>query len=911
MSAERLVDCLWESRRPASADVNLRSLIHQLRAVLGAGCITHDRPGGYALTIRPDQVDAEEFVSIVETGRTALAGGDASTASRQLHRALALWRGEPFADLAGEPALRVEIMRLNECRANALEHRFDADLALGLHRELISELTATAARFPFRERFHGQLMLALYRSGRQAEALQTYRAARAALIDDLGLTPGAELSALHEAMLRADPCLDLARAAPVVATSHAQVIDAVPTPALLPPDIRAFTGRADQLASLDAFLAEGHAGPVVISAIEGMAGVGKTALAVHWAHRARGHFPDGQLYLNLRGYAPTKPLDPIDALRRLLFALGVSPGEMPSDIDDAAGLYRSLLADKRAFVLLDNARDAEQVRPLLPGGRACLVVITSRDRLGGLVASEGARRVPLDVLNPTESVDLLTSVLGSRRSDLDRVVAGEVADLCGHLPLALRIAAANLADQPQESVTDYVTRLRTGSRLSGLQVDGDPQSAMRHTLDLSYQALSVPARRLLCLLALMPGDDFAANPAAALADLSTSRAQAQLDELTRRHLLHEHQPGRFRFHDLVRAYAGDLVAQQHDEADRAAAYDRLLGWYAASAAAADTLIRPSARTPPIHTLLPIGCVPQFASQTAAIDWFDSERDNLAATITASQGSPGNIWRQAMSMRGWLQRRAPRQTWIELYRLAIDAARKDTAVGAEATLLTGLAIAHSLRLETIPATEAYESAIALFDRIGDVVGTVDAIASLGGLLIETGDLDRGMARLRRAYDLVADIPDEPELRFKVEMNLGFAHRRSGDPARAMHHYRAAEATAELSAERAWLSASVLTNIGALLFRQGEYQEAAAVFQTILRLARETGDPTREASALDGLAEVEEALGNPGEAITLLSAAVGILQPFGDRYLPAMLARLDRLTSAEQSSVASPAGGTPTA
>jgi DNA-binding SARP family transcriptional activator len=348
---ERLRELLWGSHPPASVEANLRSLVHQLRTALGVEAIVHDRRLGYRLVASREQVDATDFADRVRTGQDSLAAGDAERASRRLHEALALWRGEPFADLTDEPALQVDIARLREHHASAVESRIDADLALARHAELVGELTALVARFPLRERYHAQLMLALYRSGRQAEALEVYQKLRETLVEELGLTPGPEMAELQHAILRNDPDLAVPARVEVAVTSGGW------RPALLPPDTRLFTGRSEQLAALDTLLHEGSIGPIVISAIHGMGGVGKTALAVHWAYRVRQHFPDGQLFLNLRGYAPAEPMPPVDALRRLLFALGVPPTDLPVDIDDAAGLYRSLLADKRALVVLDNARD--------------------------------------------------------------------------------------------------------------------------------------------------------------------------------------------------------------------------------------------------------------------------------------------------------------------------------------------------------------------------------------------------------------------------------------------------------------------------------------------------------------------------------------------------------------------------
>ena len=893
---EFLMEALWEAHRPPSAEANLRSLVQQLRANLGAASITHDRRLGYTLEIDPAQVDRTDFARLVDAGGQALDSGDAAAAGRVLRDALSLWRGEPFGSLGGEPALRVDVAHLTECRLNALEYRIEADLTLGLHRELINELTALVAHHPLRESLHAKLMLALYRSGRQAEALRVYRVALETLSRDLGVAPGPDLAALHQGILRTDPDLVAPprRAAADTARASGQDAHRTPTPASLPPDTRTFTGRVRELATLDEMLASGTGGTAVISAIHGMGGIGKTALAVHWAHRVRPRFPDGQLYLDLRGYAPGEPVTVVEALRRLLYALGVSPVDLPADVDDAIGLYRSLLADRHMLVLLDNARDSDQVRHLLPGGGNCFVLITSRDRLGGLVARHGARGLPLDLLDIDESVAMLAKALGGQRPDLDDDVAREISERCGRLPLALGIAAANLVYQPGDGAGDFLAELRTGSRLGTLQIAGEPDAAVRHAFDLSYRALTVPARRLLCLLSAVPVDVTVAS-AAALSGTTAVAVREPLDELVRRHLVQEHRPGRFGLHDLVREYAADRAGAELTARKLDAAYAAHLNWYATMAAAADSLLRPSASTPPTGEDVPADRLVAFPDQAAAVAWFDSERDNLAALLSHAARSPDKVWRLALAMRGWLQRRASRTAWIELYRHGIAAARDDGAQRAEAMLFTGIAIAHSLLLQRDEAVGAYRSAIDLFERVGDEPGRIDAVASLGGFLTQIGELDEALRHLVAAHASLDGTPDDPDVRFKVEMNLGYVHRRSGDPDRAMSYYRAAATTAERSPERAWLTASVLTNMAVLDFTQGRHAEAGATFEAILDLARQTGDSGREAAALDGLAEVAEAQGRRQEAINHLTRAVDILRPLGGQMLEEVRAHLDRVLS----------------
>ena len=392
----------------------------------------------------------------------------------------------------------------------AIEDRVEADLAVGLGAELIAELETLIGRHPGYERLWGQLMTALYRAGRQADALSTYQRARAALVEVSGVEPSPALQAMQRHVPDQDPGL-LPAPAPVTAAPP-DPADAA-RPAQLPPPIAAFSGRTGELAVLDA-LPEAARQGMPIAVIAGVAGVGKTALAVHWAYRVRDRFVDGQLYVNLRGHAPTAPVRPVEALAGFLPALGVRTDQVPADVDRAAALYRTPLADRRMLVVLDDARSAEQVRPLLPGSPGSVVVVTSRYGLGGLVARDGAVHVALDVLTPDEAYALLRRMLGRRRVDADPEAAGELARLCGHLPLALRIAAANLTLHPELTVADHVAELAADDRLSRLRVDGDEETAVRVAFDLSYAALPAEASRLLRLLGLVPGPDFGVELAA-------------------------------------------------------------------------------------------------------------------------------------------------------------------------------------------------------------------------------------------------------------------------------------------------------------------------------------------------------------------------------------------------------------
>jgi DNA-binding SARP family transcriptional activator len=569
VSLSRLVEMVWEVRPPNTARRQVQNAVAALRAVLaraGAGDVITTRGSGYLLRVPPDCLDSLVFERLVDRARTMAEEGDGPGGAATIREALALWRGPVLAGLGGA-LYDQEAFRLDEKRLVALEDVVEWELAAGSHARLVSELRALVADHPLRERFTGQLMVALYRGGRQAEALAAYHALVRRLADDLGCAPTPPLRRRYEMVLREDPELNAPdrRGDPAAGPGP---------PAQLPRDVTAFTGRRDDLARLDQTVSGGYTeAAVVISAVAGTVGVGKTALAVHWAHRRRDTFPDGQLYVNLHGYTPASTVRPIDALAWFLRALGVPAGRVPTDQDEAAAMYRSLLADRRVLVVIDNARSPEQVRPLLPGNRECLVLVTSRDQLGGLVALDGARRLTLDVLTARDALDLLGRVLGPARVAAESAAAARLARDCAYLPMALRLAAAGLSRPvpapraggmagPDRRIGPYAARLA-----AAIAEGGDP---VRAAFDLLHAALPGPAQRMFRLLGLVPGPDVTPEAAAALAGVTAAEGAMTLAVLADRGLIAEYAPGRFALHDLLRRYAADLATAESDGTVRAA-----------------------------------------------------------------------------------------------------------------------------------------------------------------------------------------------------------------------------------------------------------------------------------------------------------------------------------------------------
>ncbi|HEV2344617.1 MAG TPA: BTAD domain-containing putative transcriptional regulator [Actinocrinis sp.] len=483
VSRDELIDAVWGENSHSSAASDVYKYISQLRRLFepelvrrASATVLTTCVGGYSLKVEPDSVDALVFDDRLRRAYESRAAGDHAATAAVLGQALKLWHG-PGAPLAGVPGpfAEIERARLAELRLTAIEYRGAALLELGWHDKIIADHSRLVCEHPMREQLWVNLILALYRSGRIAEALARFREVRQLLVTQLGIEPGVELRTLNERILTGDPALAVPeRAESAVASAGT----AVPRPAQLPRSVPGFTGRARTLRQLDAYLAEhaspggGACNPAVVIALDGMAGVGKTALAVQWAYRVADRFPGGQLYLDLCGRNPDQvPLGPGAVLGRFLRSLGVAPDSIPPDMDERAALYRSLLAGRRMLILLDNAASTRQIGPLLPGNGDCVVVVTSRRRLSRLVHEHGAHRLGIGVLERQESLELLRGLLGAERLDAEPDAVEQLCRLCGDLPLALRIAAANLAGQPRIALSAAVDALSADDRLSTTAVD--------------------------------------------------------------------------------------------------------------------------------------------------------------------------------------------------------------------------------------------------------------------------------------------------------------------------------------------------------------------------------------------------------------------------------------------------------
>ncbi|WP_187414679.1 AfsR/SARP family transcriptional regulator [Nonomuraea sp. PA05] len=676
VSRDRLIDELWGGNVPAYAVNLLQKHMSSLRAWLEPGRAGRGPSGtlawteaGYVLRVPPGGLDLEVFEQEVRRAREAHVAGDLRGASDAFHAALRLWRG-PVCDGLGSPLLDMVRDQLAERRIGAIEECMEVDMVLGDQADLVAELRWLVAHHPLRERLHALLMLALYRSGRQAEALAAFRDARRRLLEELGVEPTAPLQTLHQRILAADPDLMPLPDAPAPRSRPPTV-----TPAQLPHGVPQFVGRQAELDRLDALLADDRAGAVVLT---GMAGVGKTTLAIHWARRIQSRFPDGQLYVDLRGFDPSgSPMEPAEAIQGFLDAFAVKADQLPAGVHARTALFRSLLAGRRMLIVLDNARDAGQVRPLLPGAPGCLAVVTSRDRLTGLVAVEGAHAFAVDLLPKQDARLLLTRRSGTAQDGAadgsahrpagegtgegtgEGAAVDEIVAFCGRLPLALSIAVARAVTSPRLPITALAAELR-GARARLDPFDGGEQATnVRAVFSWSYRLLSPPAARVFRLLGLHPGPDFTPAAAASLAGLPPRDAHPLVAELARTNMLCERVPGRFALHGLLRAYACELSDAKDTREERRTTLHRLLDHYLHSAHLAGRILRPGRDAGSgLRPALPLVTPETPIGRDEARTWFTAEHLVLlaAARRAAESGFPLHARQLTWSLASFLNHR---------------------------------------------------------------------------------------------------------------------------------------------------------------------------------------------------------------------------------------------------------------
>lgn len=854
---DRLVDLLWDDDPPPTAVRQLRVNVSRLRRAGAAPIRTHG--AGYCAEVEPDRVDAHRFAALV--GQAIATPDDPAERSRVLDAALALWRGPLMADGIGD-RLRQRIgSRLEELRLSAVELRAEADLAAGRPASAIPALVDLVEQHPLRERLVGLLMLALGRSGRQAEAADLFRRHRVRLAEELGVDPGTEIRAWHEEVLR-----DGAR-------STAALVPPRPRPAQLPLDIASFTGRAEHLSQLDALLLGDRsiAAPVVLTALGGTAGAGKTALAVHWGHRVRDRFPDGQLYADLRGYARAAPVRPVQVLTRFLLALGVPEEQIPVDPTAAADLYRTTLADRRVLIVLDNARVADQVRLLLPGTPGCRTLITSRDRLSGLAVREDSHRITVGPMTLLEARALLSRIVGGGRVAAEPAAADALAAACGYLPLALRIAAVHLADRPDRTVADYLAELEA-DRLAALRVEQDEDTAVRATLDLSWAALPEDTRGMFALLGLVPMVDVTARTAAALAGIGEPQAGRLLRQLADVHLLEPAAGDRYTMHDLVRSYAA-ATAGVGQPGGGDAAVARWYGHYLDLVDAAARVLYPQVlRLPGPPTTA------RFATAESAAEWLAAERANLFAAVLDPTPAPGElVWRLADALRGYLLLGAHLDEWHDVARAALDVARAADDLDGQVAAHLSLGSAYLTADQLPDAREHLERASELSRASGWVQAEAAALGNLGAAHSEGTQLLRFVGYVEQALALNQRTGWLEGQAVNLS-NLGSAYRVLGRLGTAEDMFaRAVELYRSIGSSNG--AAISLGGLGETCRELGRIDRAADLLNEALRAHRGSGDRMQEAEVLRCLADVHRDAARHDEALRTATAASAMAEELG--------------------------------
>jgi DNA-binding SARP family transcriptional activator len=927
LAQSRLVEALWADDPPRTAVKTLHSHIARVRqAISDAGLprVLVTRGPGYVLLVPSLAVDAQRFEEQVRLGRRGIAGGDLPAGAARLSAALDLWRGHALEDAAPAGWAAAEAARLDEARTTALEDLWDARLRLGGHAAAVGELDRLLVSYPNRERLVGLMMVALDRSGRHPEALDAYRRVRDNLATELGLDPGPELSRLHAALLRGSvpdnagfplTGTEMIGTRPVTVGTRidapTRAVAGPEPPAQLPPRVGHFTGRTAELAALVELL-DGGPADVRIAVISGCAGVGKTALCVQWAHQVIDRFPDGQLYLDLRGHEPETALDPSRALAHLLRALGVPGDRIPAELAERAGLYRSLTYPRRILIMLDNATRTEDLLQLVPAGAGCMLAVTSRNHLAALTAHHGVHSVTLDALSAPESLALLRRVLGPARADQEPAALARLAELCGRLPLALRIAAAKLIGT-RRPIHDLTEELATAPRLEVLGVDGDSRT-VRTVFASSYRALDPGAALMFRMIGVHPGTTFSAHLGAAMLGRPTPDGARACADLAATHLLAPAGPDRYRAHDLIRLYANECAQVELDAQGRHDAASRMLDWYLAVAVAANQVLDPLRdRVVPL-VREPPAALPFAPRAPQVLDFLDGERPNLTPVVEFAANTAGfeavawqltylltgyfdarGHWSDRVELCGWGLRAATRQDEplarglmhsalgvaylttgryqeaLEHLFPGLDLMRSCGDQRGEGHVLNNIAAVYTGQCRYAAAVDAFGRALALHTANQHPMGMALALNNMGHVCALMGDTDVALARLDEALRISRELGHD-RLEAVVLHSQGQAYAHRADRAAAEHRFaRALDIRRRLGERR--LEADTLTELGRLRLRADPLGTLATMAE-VLEISHELADDNLESLARNVIGAAHLELGQPVPARVQLEAALAL-------------------------------------
>ncbi|WP_020388764.1 AfsR/SARP family transcriptional regulator [Kribbella catacumbae] len=886
-----LIDRVWGEDPPARPAATLYPYLSQLRGMLYAsGPRIVRRAGGYACEVAPECVDVVRFRDRLRAAKAA----DTAASVELLGEALSLWRGVPLAGLSGDWVIRF--------RDTLSQERLSAWLLLARHRlesgdlaSLVDGLRAVAGDYPLSEPLAGYVIRALIVDGRRLEALDYYAKLREYLADQLGEEPGDDLRDLHLRLLRRDPGLG-------AASAQGESVRVVPRQ--LPASTRCFTGRERELGVLDELIGSSeNATAVVISAIAGTAGIGKTATALHWAHRVADQFPDGQLFVNLRGFDPgAEPLSAIDAVRGFLETLGTSPGDIPQQQDAQIAMFRSLLAKRRMLVLLDNARDVDQVRPLLPGAPGSLVLVTSRNRLTGLVAEHGAHSIHLDLLSGPDAEQLLRERLGADRLAAEPAATTELVQHCARLPLALAIVAGRAAVDRYVSLAAIAADLADKrKRLDALDTH-DRRTTLRAVFVSSYNALAPPGQRLFRLLGVHPGPDISVAAAASLAGVTRPAVTRLLGELCYASMLIECAPGRYTFHDLLRAYATDLSVAEPDQS----AIHRVLDHYLHTAHAAERILAPH-RDP----ATPAACQPDVLPEDPgdagpALAWFAAEHRVLLATVdlAAKSGFDLHVTQLVEAFATFLDQQGRWHDWITMEYASLAAAQRLGNRPAEGLARRGLGLAYSRLDRFTEATAALEGALNLYRAAGDHGGEAKTCLILAHHLGRQNRYAEALEHSSRALVLQTAVGNRTG-QGRALSNMAWHNAKLGNFQQAISDGERSIALLEEVGDRKGQGATWDT-LGYVHHQLGNHQRAHACYRYALDLWRQIGHGYFEVSSLTDLGETQLAAGDRDAARRTWQQALNVLDSLDHVAVgQARTKLLDRMTATDQ-----PAPGTST-
>ena len=917
VSTDRLIGEVWPEKAPTTATNLVSVYVHRLRRLIGdaEGRILVTRAPGYQILLGPEDLDTQRFAALTATAKNELSRGDARHAVELLGEALALWRGRALTDVPPSALISAETDRLEESRIEAQTLRMEADLASGRHARVVADARRLLADHPLREELWSLLMRALHSSGRQAEALEAYGQAREVIADELGVDPGAELQRFYQQILAADASSEPPDTGPQaeadspatgpLADSTGDSAPALaatgPLPQLaqLPADIPDFTGRAEHVRDLRDLLTgprrADSPGAVAVAAVIGAGGLGKTTLAIHTAHLLREEFPDGQLYINLLG-AAQHPHSPGDVLARFLRDLGMNPARIPVSEEERSAQYRSRLTDRRVLIVLDDARDAAQVRPLLPGSASCAVLVTTRNWMPDLA---GSHFVDLDVLEPGDARTLFSGII-SPRAEAEPEATNEVLAACAGLPLAIRIAGARLASRGGWTVRAMAARLSDErQRLDELRVGN---LAVRASFEVSFASLSgsghpggVDPPRAFRLLGVWPGPSIGLAAAAALLGQPESETAEALEILVDAHLLDSPVPDVYRFHDLLRVYAADRAREQETEEDRRNAITRVLTWYLHTMEAAARIISPQ------HTRVPLDAPPRlvrpldFATLDEALNWCEAERPRLVAAVrlAAESGLHEIAWKMPAAAMSFFYRRSHWTNWVATHQIGLSSAREMGDGLAEAWMLNNLGMAYGQqRMED--SVTCFEQALALYREVGDTQGETRAATNVANAYFELGRFSEALAAAQRSLAVQRQFGK----RYGEGITLGILGGACSELAQydeAIDYLQEALAIfGELGDQDS--EANSLSDLGAAYLGRGGMDQAIGCLRDALAIRRDIGDRHGQALTLRRLGLTEQRAGNPREGRELLSEALRLLEELGDHAQSAQV-RADLTTFTE--------------